>query len=496
MGGGEFPERRVIPAPRFFFPFPVMASTAKRHGEPTALLKPSTKPSTELEAVMLSLARELAGELDDADLPRCCAICFRTFVSAVVWLGASVAEGIVVAIRRECPDFCDSVVRMACAPRTPSTVALTERALERRVSSCPRSDSHDGPGSGHDPLGGLSSAGGLVSSYEVVMDTAFACLLLLFEGGDTSPGMRALERSKFLSPRRGPTLWPSSVSKISPYGEKVCLKSIVSFCTVAKFSPNAQRWLSAYLNVLPSRLVPLVLDDGALHCDVVRLISSCTANTEETRLPDISGVLLAVLSAGHAVFERFVAGREADLLPAVTLMVEVSLSSTSAARPSLPRVHKLLASCAVYLAEKLGLDEDSLPKSVQELKVGVEEPFELGRLVEIALREVRRARKCARAGCHVHDLDGLELLQCSRCKLVKYCGSPCQKFDWKTGAAFSHRVLCPLIVESKNRWPAFTFGDLRTLARFSFDNLPHLLRLHMQYHVSPTIFVYCLPQDL
>ncbi|RMX63945.1 hypothetical protein KXD40_005828 [Peronospora effusa] len=55
----------------------------------------------------------------------------------------------------------------------------------------------------------------------------------------------------------------------------------------------------------------------------------------------------------------------------------------------------------------------------------------------LAIREPGK-RICSNEACEAFDyLDG-ELLACSRCKCVFYCGKTCQRHDWKT----RHKLLC------------------------------------------------------
>lgn len=57
----------------------------------------------------------------------------------------------------------------------------------------------------------------------------------------------------------------------------------------------------------------------------------------------------------------------------------------------------------------------------------------------------RRVRACAT--CSITSDHGMELLRCSRCESVHYCGQECQRKHWP-----SHRAVCTAKIKEK-AWP-------------------------------------------
>ena len=54
------------------------------------------------------------------------------------------------------------------------------------------------------------------------------------------------------------------------------------------------------------------------------------------------------------------------------------------------------------------------------------------------MNEVRRqAKYCEYPECTNNNIDKKELLQCSRCQVVYYCGTEHQKLHWK-----EHKKIC------------------------------------------------------
>ena len=58
--------------------------------------------------------------------------------------------------------------------------------------------------------------------------------------------------------------------------------------------------------------------------------------------------------------------------------------------------------------------------------------------------------------------EGRTLSNCSKCKLVDYCGKPCQIEDWKAG----HKILCArvpkAIIKAEEKIQSFHLGNYTT----------------------------------
>ncbi|KAJ7484551.1 hypothetical protein FB451DRAFT_87368 [Mycena latifolia] len=266
--------------------------------------------------------------------------------------------------------------------------------------------------------------------------------------------------------------WPTSTKDIMPYGGKV---ATLMFLKWAHYTEDMAFTAFGILGHMVRICGTLIIGDITANADVGEVFVStgwrmcrdatkllCNVHDDEDypqvrvaaefrqRATFAANFLQSATTLAPEIFAALIAGREGQMVQLLSLILEVVHAYTVSFEPELDAQFEgfdwgIFSRCArQVLADHSELQPllGKLHWEIVSSQRAIEDPLDTMYRVLAAAKS--RAR-CHAPGCpHSLASTGQEFKRCSACRVVAYCGKPCQTRAWKSGPN-AHKHICAQI---------------------------------------------------